>query len=48
MGMEAAKSTADLISKAPVVFINHFDSNAVGGMSWSVRKSSSRAIERER
>jgi hypothetical protein len=32
MGMEAAKSQADLISKAPVVFISHFDSDAVGGM----------------
>ncbi len=31
MGMEVAKSPADLISKVPVVFINHFDSNAVGG-----------------
>jgi 3-hydroxyisobutyrate dehydrogenase-like beta-hydroxyacid dehydrogenase len=30
MGMEVAKSPADLISKVPVVFINHFDSNAVG------------------
>jgi hypothetical protein len=48
MGMEVAKSPADLISKVPVVFINHFDSNAVGGgMSWRVRKGSSRAIERE-